>query len=117
MRSRSSGGFSMICEKRTTVTVSSIVDLAAVDLLEEVDHLVVAAELRVVVLDVAGRQVLDPLDLDLVDHRVEDLLARRVLVADRDQHASFLRYLCDLSPRRIVAVLRPRFSWSANIVE
>ena len=43
----------MICEKRTTVTVSSIVDLAAVDLLEEVDHLVDAPELGVVVLDVA----------------------------------------------------------------
>ena len=83
-------------------------DLAPVDLLEEVDHLVDPAELRVVVLDVAGGQVLDPLDLDLVDHRVEDLLARRVLVADRHQHAVVLAVLVDLSPRRIVAVLRPR---------
>ena len=52
-----SGGFSTICEKRTTVTMSSIVDLAAVDLLEEVDQLLVAAELGVVVLDVARREV------------------------------------------------------------
>ena len=31
--------------------------------------------------------------------------------------AWFLRYLLDLSPRRIVAVLRPRLSSSAKIVE
>ena len=47
----------MICEKRTTVTVSSMRHLAAVDLLEEVDHLVDAAELGVVVLDVARGEV------------------------------------------------------------
>ncbi len=29
----------------------------------------------------------------------------------------FLRYLWRLSPSRIVAVLRPRFIWSANTVE
>ena len=97
--------------------MSSIVTVAPVDLLEEVDHLLVAAELGVVVLDVARREVLDALDLDLVDDRLEDLLARRVLVADRHQHRLVLRYLCDLSPRRIVAVLRPRLSWSAKIVE
>jgi hypothetical protein len=50
-----------------------------------VDELLGAAELGVVVLDLARRQVLDPLDLDAVDHRVKELLARRVLVADRDQ--------------------------------
>ncbi len=33
------------------------------------------------VLDVARREVLHPLDLDVVDHRVEQLLARRVLIA------------------------------------
>ena len=31
--------------------------------------------------------------------------------------AWFLRYLLDLSPRRIVAVLRPRLSSSGKIVE
>src|SRR2546423_10680671 len=50
--------------------------LAAVDLLEEVDHLLGAPELRVVVLDVARRELLYALDLDLVDDRLEDLLAR-----------------------------------------
>src|SRR5215210_8682768 len=58
-------------------------DPAAVDLLEEVDHLVVTAELGVVVLDLPGREVLHALDLDLVDDRLEDLLAGRVLIADR----------------------------------
>ena len=72
-----SGGFSMICEKRTTVTVSSIVTGRPVNILEEVDHLLVAAELRIVVLDVARREVLHLLDLDLVDDRLENFLARR----------------------------------------
>src|SRR3712207_8374932 len=43
--------------------------LAPVDLLEEVLHLLVAAELGVVVLDVARRELLEPLDVDLVDDR------------------------------------------------
>src|SRR3954463_942020 len=60
--------------------------LAPVDLLEEVHRLVHAPELRVVVLDVARREVRHPLHVDSVDHGVEDLLARRVLEADRDQH-------------------------------
>src|SRR3954465_5493388 len=70
--------------------------LLAVDLLEEVDHLLVAAELGVVVLDVAGRQVADALDLDLVDDRVEDLLARRVLVPDGHHHRLVLLVLVRL---------------------
>ena len=74
-------GVSLISEKRTTVTTSSSAHRAAVDLLEEVDRLVQAAELRVVVLDVARGELLDALDLDLVDHGQEDLLARRVLEA------------------------------------
>src|SRR3954451_6775754 len=61
-------------------------DLAVVDLLEEVDELLRTAELRVVVLDVARREVLDPLDLHVVDDGVEQLLARRVLIADGDEH-------------------------------
>ena len=55
-----------------------------------------AAELGIVVLDVARRQVANPLDLDLVDHCVEDLLPRRVLIADRDQHALVLAVLVGL---------------------
>ena len=70
--------------------------LAAVDLLEEVDHLVDAPELGVVVLDLPRREVAHPLDLDLVDHRVEDLLPRRVLIADRHQHALVLAVLVGL---------------------
>src|SRR5215212_2168415 len=61
-----------------------IPDRPGVDLLEEVDGLRGAAEFRVVVLDVAVREVLDLLHLDVVDHRGEDLLARLVPVADRD---------------------------------
>src|SRR5690606_27925686 len=68
-------------------------DLAAVDLLEEVPHLLVAPELRVVVLDVPGRQLAEALDLDLVDDGLEDLLPRGVPVADRHQ------------PRRVLAAL------------
>ncbi len=71
-------------------------DVAAVDLLEEVDHLLGPPELGVVVLDVARREVLHALDLDVVDHRVEQLLARRVLVADRDQHDLVLAVLVPL---------------------
>ena len=37
-------------------------------------------------LDVAGREVLERLDLDLVDHRVEDLLAGPVTGADEHLH-------------------------------
>src|SRR5215207_6349518 len=51
-------------------------DLAVVDLLEEVDELLGAAELGVVVLDVARRELLDALHLDVVDDGVKQLLAR-----------------------------------------
>src|SRR5437868_2926040 len=50
--------------------------LAVVELPEEAGHLLDAADLRVVVLDLARREVAELLHLDLVDHRVEDLLAR-----------------------------------------
>src|SRR4051812_25847048 len=84
-------------------------DLLAVDLLEEVDHLLVAAELRVVVLDVPRRQVADALDLDLVDDRVEDLLAWRVLVADGHHHRLVLlvlvRLVAQADRRRLPAAL------------
>ena len=117
MRSRISDGRSEIWEKRTTVTVSSIVDLAAVDLLEEVHHLVEAAELRVVVLDVARGQLLRLLDL----HR--SITASKIRSRGECwkptviSTTSPLRYFLLLSPRRIVAVLRPRLSWSTKIGE
>src|SRR5260221_12647811 len=57
---------------------------AAIDLLEELDLVLQPAELRVVVLDVARRDVADPLHLDVVDHRGEDFLARAVTDANRD---------------------------------
>ena len=59
-------------------------DRAAVDLLEELDLLLEAAELGVVVLDVAWREVGDLLHLDVVDHCRKDFLARAVAEADRD---------------------------------
>jgi hypothetical protein len=71
-------------------------DLAPVDLLEEVHELLGAAELGVVVLDVARGQVLDPLDLDVVDDRLEELLPRGVLVADGHQHHLVLAVLVAL---------------------
>src|SRR5262249_21386875 len=61
-------------------------DWHPVDLLEELDLLLEPAELRVVVLDVAGREVADLLDLDVVDHRGEDFLAWAVTEADRDPY-------------------------------
>src|SRR5581483_4274603 len=67
--------------------------LAPVDLLQEVHHLIDSPELGIVVLDVPRREVPDPLDLDLINHRVEDLLPRRMLVADRDQDAVVLAVL------------------------
>ena len=47
----------LIAEKRITVTVSSSVDLAVVELAQEVRHLLGAADLRVVVLDLARREL------------------------------------------------------------
>src|SRR5215210_618201 len=55
---------------------------AAVDLLQEVRRLLQAAKLRVVMLDVARRELLDALHLDVVDHGREDLLAGTVAEAD-----------------------------------
>ena len=64
--------------------MSSSDDRPAVDLLEELDLVLEPAELGVVVLDVAPRELADLLHLDVVDHRGEDLLARAVAEADRD---------------------------------
>src|SRR3954454_16824575 len=50
-------------------------DGSPIDLFEEGDLLLEPAELGVVVLDVARRELGDPLDLDVVDYRGEDLLA------------------------------------------
>jgi hypothetical protein len=86
--------------------------LATVDLLEEVDHLVHATELGVVVLNVARGQVADALDLDLVDDRVEDLLPRGVLVADRHQHAVVLAVLV----RLVAQADRGRLATAAKLI-
>ena len=75
------------------------------------------AHLRVVVLDLTWRELHQALDLDLVDDRVEDLLARAVALTDEHLHDHALLVLLDLSPRRIVAVLRRLRSWSATIGE
>jgi hypothetical protein len=61
-----------------------------------VHELLGAAELGVVVLDVARGEVLHALDVDVVDHRVEELLARRVLEPHRDQHDLVLAVLVPL---------------------
>src|SRR5579862_1812948 len=51
-------------------------DLAVVELAQEVRHLLRAADLGVVVLDLPRREVAQPFHLDLVDHRVENVLPR-----------------------------------------
>src|SRR3954470_23026520 len=61
-------------------------DLAVVELAEEAGHLVGASDLGVVVLDLPRRQLAERLDLDLVDHRVEDVLARAEADAAEDAH-------------------------------
>jgi hypothetical protein len=58
--------------------------------------LVEAAELRVVVLDVARREVAHLLHVHAVDHRLEDPLARGVLEANGDQHHLALAVLVAL---------------------
>src|SRR5581483_11039436 len=52
--------------------------VAVVELPEEARHLLRVLQHRVVVLDLVRRQLAEGLDLDLVDHRVEHLLARAV---------------------------------------
>src|SRR5436189_5477444 len=52
------------------------VDVAVVQLAQEAGHLLRPPDLGVVVLDLARRQLLERLDLDLVDDRVEDPLPR-----------------------------------------
>ena len=58
-------------------------DLAVVELPEEDDELVERAQLGVVVLQLARRDVAEALDLDLVDDRVEDVRARAEALAAR----------------------------------
>jgi hypothetical protein len=59
-------------------------DRPAVDLLEELALVLEAAELGVVVLDVAPGEVFELLHLDVVNDRGEDFLARAVAEANRD---------------------------------
>src|SRR4029079_8422152 len=53
-------------------------DLAVVELPQEGRHLLRTTDLRVVVLDLPRRELAKPLHLDLVDHGVEDPVARPV---------------------------------------
>src|ERR1039458_1291182 len=71
-------------------------DRPPVDLFEKVDEFLVAAELGVVVLDVARGEVGEAHHLDLVDDRFEDPFPRRVLVADRHEHRLVLAVLARL---------------------
>src|SRR3954447_5630951 len=71
-------------------------DLAVVELAQEVGHLVVAADLRVVVLDLPRRELAERLDLDLVDHCVEDVLARAEAHPAEDAHDHALLVLARL---------------------
>src|SRR6266511_4176240 len=65
-------------------------DVPVVELAEELGHLLRPANRGIVVLDLAGRKILERLDVDLVDHRVEDLLARPVAdVAELPLQAPF----------------------------
>src|SRR3954453_20630421 len=73
-------------------------DLAVVELAEEAGHLVGASDLGVVVLDLPRRQLAERLDLDLVDHRVEDVLARAEADAAEDAHHHALLVLAGLVP-------------------
>src|SRR5262249_18339496 len=61
-------------------------DLAVVELPEEDRELLRAPHLRVVVLDVPRRELTERRRLDLVDDRVEHLLARPVARADEHLH-------------------------------
>src|SRR5690349_20140148 len=60
--------------------------LAVVELAEEVGELVDVPDLRVVVLDLARRDLLQLLHLDLVDDRVEDLLAHAEALPHEHAH-------------------------------
>ena len=81
------------------------------------DHLVEAAELGVVVLDVARGEVAHLLDLD------RSITASKICSRGEcwkptvTSTTSPLRYFLLLSPSRIVAVLRPRLSWSMKTGE
>jgi hypothetical protein len=63
-----------------------------------VRHLLGAAHLGVVVLDLARREVREPFHVDLVDHRVEHVLARAVPGTDEDRHDHSLLVLPRLVP-------------------
>ena len=56
------------------------------------------------VLNIAAGEVAHALDLHLIDHGLEDPVARRCWKPIVTKTRSFLRYLWDLSPSLIVAV-------------
>src|SRR5436190_2741869 len=82
--------------------------VTVVELPEEVGHLLGAADLRVVVLDLSWRQVGERLHLDLVDHGLEDLLAGAVARTGEDLHDHALLVLAGLVSEPDSGRLTPR---------
>src|SRR6266536_1975301 len=82
-------------------------DLPVVELTEEARHLLGPTDLGVVVLDLAGRELGELLDLDLVDHSVEDLHPRAVAGPreDLDDHPLpvLARLVAEADRRRLPA--------------
>ena len=89
-------------------------DRPVVDLLEEVPGLLDPPELGVVAFDVPGERSESRLT-STSSITAEKIFSRRECREPTVTHTIWLRwYLADLSPSRIVAVLRPRLSWSTN---
>src|SRR5882672_678958 len=71
-------------------------DLAVVELAQEARHLVGPADLGIVVLDLARRELAEGLHLDLVDDGLEDALARAEADAAEHLHDHALLVLARL---------------------
>ena len=94
-----------------------VLDRAAVDLFEEATGLVEPAELGVVVLDVAAARLASGFTStsSITAAKIFSRgLWRKPIVTQTSWPRSYLPLL---SPTRIVAVLRPRFSWSPKTAE
>ena len=93
-------------------------DRAAVDLLEEIDLLLDAAELGVVVLDVAPGEISETRFTSTSSITAEKIFWRGLWRKPTVIQTTWPRsYLLLLSPSLIVAVLRPRLSWSTKTAE
>ena len=102
----------MISVKWITETVSSRADLARVDVREEVEGVLHEAELGVVALDLALGELAHRLDVTSSMMAVKIRWRGPWRWPTVTQTSWPLRYLWDLSPSRMVAVLRPLRSWS-----